>query len=127
MITLIRMRLAGAFLAKKLRRSLLVEINALEVSLESGWKTNTPHDSLGSQEPKLTSSIWLTAGMSRIATGPFTLMLVPRRIRVLDGLYVCWMGQEVWIPLIARIRLRAAVRLWLATAAIHSFYNMEGI
>jgi hypothetical protein len=41
------------------------------------------------------------------------VVLVPRTVRLLDAIHVYSNDAEVWLPLLARLRLRAAARLRL--------------
>lgn len=49
--------------------------------------------------------------------GMFVLTIKACRLRVLDSVSVCHVGQEVWIPPLARCCLRSAIRLRIAKAA----------
>lgn len=50
-----------------------------------------------------------------------TIVIVHRRFKVFDGIFVCYKEVCVWIPLLARLRLRRAVRCVLAEKAIKEF------
>jgi hypothetical protein len=49
-----------------------------------------------------------------ISDGTFKISVSARRLRILDSIHVSCDGAEVWLPLVARLRLRNAVRLFLA-------------
>jgi hypothetical protein len=61
------------------------------------------------------------AGRSRLEMGRFVITLTPRLLRLFDATHVYCDGSEVWLPLVARLRLRNAVRLLLIDyAAAHA-------
>ncbi len=43
-----------------------------------------------------------------------TINIVRRRLRLLDSIYVRYCGLDIWLPLLARLRLRRAVRCVVA-------------
>jgi hypothetical protein len=49
-------------------------------------------------------------GNPEMSNGDFRIVLVPRAIRLLDAIHVYHDGAELWLPLVARLRLRAAAR-----------------
>src|SRR4051794_29677589 len=53
------------------------------------------------------------AGQPSLSKGEFEIVLVPRTLRLLDAIHVYSEGAEIWLPLIARLRLRTAARLCL--------------
>src|SRR3954451_6185147 len=53
------------------------------------------------------------AGQPSLSKGAFEIVLEPRTVRLLDAIHVYSEGAEIWLPLIARLRLRTAARLCL--------------
>lgn len=45
-----------------------------------------------------------------MSNGDFRIVLEPRAVRLLDAIHVYHDGAELWLPLVARLRLRAAAR-----------------
>jgi hypothetical protein len=45
-----------------------------------------------------------------LSNGDFRIVLTPRTVRLLDAIHVYHDGAELWLPLVARLRLRAAAR-----------------
>jgi hypothetical protein len=89
MFDFIRVRFEAARLARMLRKSLTTRANA--------WKIEREED-----------------GGAAITDGGFKISVNVRRLRILDTVHVYSDGAEVWLPLPARLRLRNAVRLFLA-------------
>ena len=52
-------------------------------------------------------------GRPILCTGHFRLVIVPRALRLFDAIHVFCDEAEVWLPLLPRLRLRAAVRYHL--------------
>ncbi len=57
----------------------------------------------------------------QFGTAPLEVTIWVRRVRMFDGVHVYYYGIEIWIPLLARLRLRRAVRYVLAKKAIREF------
>src|SRR3954467_7645232 len=53
------------------------------------------------------------AGQPSLSKADFEIVLEPRTVRRLDAIHVYSDGAEIWLPLIARLRLRTAARLCL--------------
>jgi hypothetical protein len=53
------------------------------------------------------------AGQPSLSKADFEIVLEPRTVRLLDAIHVYSDGAEIWLPLIARLRLRTAARLCL--------------
>ncbi len=49
------------------------------------------------------------------------IITVHRRFQVFDGIFITYQGVCIWVPLLARLRLRRAVRCVLAEKAITEF------
>ncbi len=49
-----------------------------------------------------------------VRTEAVIINIVSRRLRLLDSIYVRYCGLEIWVPLLARLRLRRVVRCVLA-------------
>jgi hypothetical protein len=64
---------------------------------------------------------WATSGdedgNSVLSHGDFRIELVPRRARLFDSIHLYKNDAEIWLPLLSRIRLRAAARLRLIQQA----------
>lgn len=60
-------------------------------------------------------------GRPIVSSGDVRIILVPRAARLFDALHLYEKGAEIWLPLISRIRLRAAVRLRLIQDANQHF------
>jgi hypothetical protein len=88
----IRARWDAHRLSRKLRNSLATP--------SDNWKVETDDD----DGPAL-------------AHGDFRIVLVPRGARLFDAIHVYSAGAEIWMPLMARLRLRAAARSRLLHAA----------
>ena len=90
--TFIRMRQEACQLARELRVSLVED--------EASWRIDRDfHDG------------------AAVTTGNFHITITPRLLRVLDRIHLYCDGAEVWLPLVTRIRLRNAVRLYIARRA----------
>ena len=90
----LRVRIAAFRLVRQLRRSLLDDEEQI-------WEI----DSDPQGRPILTS-------------GPFRILIVPRAIRLFDAIHLHCDDVETWLPILARIRLRNAVRLYLLRTAL---------
>ncbi len=75
-------------LSRKLRESL--------ATLEYVWKVDTDEE-----------------GHPTLSSGDIRIALIPRTVRLLDAIHVYSNDAEVWLPLLTRLRLRAAARLRL--------------
>jgi hypothetical protein len=91
MLNFIRVRLRGACVARKVRASI-----ARNWSWEQAGEVVGPHG----------------RGTSLTRDGVL-VTITPRRLRIFDRVNLYYKGGEVWLPLIARIRLRNAVRLYM--------------
>jgi hypothetical protein len=85
MFPIIRARWDARRLAHKLRNSLAAP--------EDNWKIGKTDE-----------------GQPTLTCGTFRIELVPRTARVFDAIHLYNDGAEVWLPLLARLRLRAAAR-----------------
>jgi hypothetical protein len=85
MLPIIRSRIDGRRLARKLRESL--------ANPKDKWEVGANDDS----RPTLSN-------------GEFQVVLVPRALRILDAVHVYHNDAEIWLPLVARLRLRGAAR-----------------
>src|SRR5262245_59121406 len=56
-------------------------------------------------------------GDTSLTKGEFKIELVRRTTRLLDAIYLYQGDAEVWLPLVSRIRLRAAARVRLLESA----------
>lgn len=56
-------------------------------------------------------------GETTLSRGEFKIEIVPRAVRVLDAIHLYRADAEIWLPLVSRIRLRAAARARLLEAA----------
>jgi hypothetical protein len=83
----LRVRWAAFRLVRALRRSILA----------------------GDEEWELDSD---SHGRPLLTAGPFRIVIAPRAIRLFDAIHLYVDGVEVWLPILARLRLRNAVR-WL--------------
>ena len=97
----LRVRFAAFGLVRQLCRSLLQDE-------EQAWK----FDSDTSGRPVLTS-------------GSFRILIVPRAVRLLDAVHLYCDDVETWLPILARLRLRNAVRLYLLRTALDQLDDGE--
>jgi len=88
----LRVRWAGWRLVGRLRRELL--------SAAEEWELEAEED-----------------GSPALTRGAFRIEIVPRAVRLLDAIHLYCDDVEVWLPLVPRIRLRNAVRLFLLRKA----------
>src|SRR3954463_10117210 len=88
MFPIIRSRWDARHLARELRKSLS--------SPDDNWK-------IGADEE----------GRPTLSKDGFRIVLTPRAMRLLDAIHVYRDDAEIWLPLLARLRLRAAARWWL--------------
>ena len=88
MFSIIRVRFDAHRLVRQLRKSLSSEPDK--------WK-------IGEND----------TGQPSLSKGEFEIVLVPRTLRLLDAIHVYSEGAEIWLPLIARLKLRTAARLCL--------------
>lgn len=58
-------------------------------------------------------------GNPTLSSGDFRIALVPRAARLFDAIHVYNGNAEIWLPLVARLRLRAAARSRLLQDANH--------
>jgi hypothetical protein len=85
MFPIIRARWDARIFSRKLRMSL--------VAPEDSWKVGTDDQ----KHPTLTN-------------GAIRIVLVPRTVRLLDAIHVYNDESEIWLPFVARLRLRATAR-----------------
>jgi hypothetical protein len=52
-------------------------------------------------------------GRPVIITGSFRVMLAPRAVRLFDAVHLFCDDVEIWLPLLARLRLRSVARYFL--------------
>jgi hypothetical protein len=96
MLPVIRTRWDAHLLTRKLRRSLAAP--------KDKWKIDADDE----RHPVLSS-------------GHVRIVLVPRAARLFDAIHLYERDAEIWLPLISRIRLRAAARLRLIQDANQHF------
>lgn len=100
MFPIIRSRIDGRRLARKLRESL--------ANSDEKWTVAGDDD-----------------GRATLSNGEFRIVLEPRAARILDAIHVYNDDAEIWLPLVARLRLRGAARARLIQeAAAH--WNKSG-
>ena len=92
----LRVRIAAFRLVRQLRRSLLNEE-------EPQWEIDSD-----------------TQGRPILTSGSFRILIVPRAVRLFDAVHLYCDDVEIWLPILARIRLRNAVRLLLLRHASDS-------
>lgn len=85
MFPIIRSRWDARRLARELRKSL--------ASQDDNWKIGTDEE-----------------GRPMLSNDGFRIVLEPRAVRLLDAIHVYRDDAEIWLPLLARLRLRAAAR-----------------
>ena len=85
MFPIIRSRWDARRLARELRESL--------ASPDEDWGVGTDE-----------------SGRPMLSKEGFRIVLTPRAIRLLDAVHVYRNDAEIWLPLLARVRLRAAAR-----------------
>ena len=97
MLPIIRSRWDARRLARELRNSL--------ASPDDAWKIGTDEE-----------------GGPMLSKDGFRIVLTPRTVRLLDAVHVYRGDAEIWLPLLARLRLRGAARWRLihdATEHLH--------
>jgi hypothetical protein len=82
---LIHVRAEARRLARQLRRSMLTEHESWEIDADR-------------------------QGRPVLSRGRFRIAIVPRNVRLFDAIHLFCDEVEVWLPLVARIRLRNAAR-----------------
>jgi hypothetical protein len=97
----LRVRFAAFGLVRQLCRSLLQDE-------EPTWKI----DCDTSDRPVLTS-------------GSFRILIVPRAVRLFDAVHLYCDDVETWLPILARLRLRNAVRHYLLRTALEQLDDGE--
>jgi hypothetical protein len=85
MFPIIRAHRDARILSRQLRKSL--------ASPDENWKIGTDEE-----------------GHPTLSNDGFLIVLMPRAVRLLDAIHVYHDGAEIWLPLLARLRLRAAAR-----------------
>jgi hypothetical protein len=92
MLIFVRSRVAAHRLVRHLREALVAE--------HDDWK-------LAADEQ----------GRPVMSTGSFRVLLAPRSIRFFDAVHLYCDDVEIWLPLLARLRLRGAARYFLVRFA----------
>jgi hypothetical protein len=64
-------------------------------------------------------------GHPTLSNANFRIVLVPRTLRLLDAIHVYGDDAEIWLPLLLRIRLRAAARVRLINNATENWKNSK--
>ena len=100
MFPIIRAHRDARVLSRKLRKSL--------ASPEDDWKIGTDE-----------------AGHPTLSNGGVRIVLVPRAARLFDAIHVYSNDAEIWLPLLARLRLRAAARGRLIQDASEHWHDSE--
>src|SRR3954469_21618931 len=100
MFPIIRARWDARILARKLRLSL--------TSSDDKWKIGKDAE-----------------GYSTLSNGGFRIELMPRNVRLLDAIHVYSDDAEIWLPLVPRLRLRAAARLRLIHDATEKWQDSK--
>jgi hypothetical protein len=98
MFPIIRVRRDARILARKLRLSLAAP--------EDTWKIGTDDE-----------------GRPTLSNAGVRIVLVPRVVRLFDAIHVYCDDAEIWLPFLARLRLRAAARLRLIQDASDSWQD----
>ena len=93
MLTIVRMRICGRRLARSLRYSVSIQSEEWVIVADE-------------------------AGRSQVEMGRFVITITPRWLRLFDATHVYFDGSEVWLPLVARLRLRNSLRLMLIKHAL---------
>jgi hypothetical protein len=88
MFPMIRAHRDARILSRNLRKSLAAP--------DDKWKVGTDEE-----------------GHPTLSSGDFRIVLVPRAARFLDAIHVYSDDADIWLPLLTRLRLRAAARLRL--------------
>jgi hypothetical protein len=96
----LRIRWIAFRLVRALRRAILQEDSAWEFDADS-------------------------QGGAVLMAKPYRVVVVPRAFRVCDAVHLYCDETEVWLPILARIRLRSAVRLYLLQHALSSLPDGE--
>ena len=65
------------------------------------------------------------AGHPMLSNCNFQIVLVPRAARLFDAIHVYSDDAEIWLPLLARLRLRAAARLRLIQDATENWQDSK--
>lgn len=100
MFPIIRAHLDSRVLSRQLRVSL--------TSADEDWKIGTAED-----------------GRPMLTNGGFRIVLSPRVVRLLDAVHLYNDDAEIWLPLLTRLRLRAAARWRLIHDASESLEEMN--
>jgi len=96
MLPVIRARWDAHLLTRKLRQSLATP--------KDKWKIDADGE-----------------GHPRLSNGDLLIVLVPRAARLFDAIHLYEKDAEIWLPLVSRIRLRAAARVRLIQDASEHF------
>ena len=100
MFPIIRAHRDARILSRALRKSL--------ASLEDNWKVGTDE-----------------TGHPTLSAKGFRIVLMPRAARLFDAIHVYSNDTEIWLPLLARLRLRAAARGRLIQDASEHWHDSE--
>jgi len=100
MLPIIRSRWEAHKLSRKLRQSL--------AELDTKWKVGQDDD-----------------GNTELSNSEFRIVIAPRALRLLDAVHVYSHDAEVWLPLVARVRLRAAARSRLLLDANENVKDLD--
>lgn len=92
MLFFIQIRSEARRLSRQVRRSLVTERESWEIDADR-------------------------QGRPVLSRGQFRIAIVPRNVRLFDAVHLFCNEVEVWLPLVARIRLRNAVRFVIARFA----------
>ena len=65
------------------------------------------------------------AGCPMLSNGDVRIVLAPRAVRLLDAVHVYSNDAETWLPLMARLRLRAAARCRLIQDASEHWHDSD--
>ncbi len=100
MFPIIRSRIDARALSRKLRTSL--------TNSEEAWNVGTDKE-----------------GRPMLSNGGLRIVLVPRTVRMLDAIHVYSDDTEIWLPVLARLRLRGAARTRLIQDASDHLAELE--
>jgi hypothetical protein len=100
MLPAIRVRFEARRLAKELREAL--------VSRPEGWSISNDDD-----------------GGTVTSWRKYRIVLQPRAVRFFDSIHLYYDDAEIWLPIVQRLRLRAATRLLLTRFAAQGGAQMQ--
>ena len=64
-------------------------------------------------------------GRPILTAGSMRIVIDPRAVRLFDAIHLYVDGVEVWLPILARLRLRSAVRWFVLRHAAENFAEVE--